>query len=174
MSDKFDDSGTKLILTPASIWVGLNLIRSFSDWKNAVMRISRISALLPIVLMLSACGIAKNKEPDQLAAPPRMAMETDLLTATPGYTGKILGAEVLASESGPLGEEQIIEINVPIDPDQVDRVEVISATGETIKQRRTAEILRNYENDNVGITLFLSREKNWRFKLKLIDNKEDY
>ena len=147
---------------------------SFTDWKNAFMKISRISALLLIVFILSACGTATKKEPNPLAVPPRISLETDLLTARPGYTGKILGAEVLASVPDSLGEEQIIEINVPVDPDKVDSVEVISPTGETIKQRRTAEILRNYENDNVGITLFLSPEKNWSFKLKLIDNKENY
>ena len=137
------------------------------------MKMSQIFVLLPIFLILNACGTAKNMEPNQLAVPPRMALQTDLLTARPGYTGKILGAEVLASEPGPLGEEQIIKINVPVDPEQVDRIEVISPSGETIKQRRTAEILRNYENDNVGITLYLSREKNWSFKLKLIDSNEE-
>lgn len=126
-----------------------------------------------MVLIPVACGTAKHAPPDQLTAPPRMVLETDVLTARPGYTGKILGAEVLASEPDPLGQEQIIEINVPVDPDKVDRIEVISPSGETIKQRRTAEILRNYENDNVGITLYLSKEKNWSFKLKLIDNMED-
>lgn len=137
------------------------------------MKNSQISALVPVVLLLTACGTADKAEENRLAVPPRMTLETDVLTARPGYTGKILGAEVLASEPGPLGEEQVIEINVPVDPDQVDRIEVVTPSGETIKQRRTAEILRNYETDNVGITLFLSREQNWRFKLKLIDNNED-
>lgn len=66
----------------------------------------------------------------------------------------------------------MIEINLPIDPDQVDQVRVVSPTGESLEQYREPEILRDYENNNVGVKIFLPRQKNLGFRLRLIDNVE--
>jgi len=129
-----------------------------------------ISLSLLSCFVLSSCSSGKTFSSDPIPAPPNTSLDTDILKARPGYKGKILGASVEESKIGPAGEIQAIKINLPIDPDQVDKVEVISPTGETIKQRRAAEILRNYESDNVGVTIFLSKDKNWEFKLRLIDN----
>ena len=129
--------------------------------------------LLMFCLILSGCSTGKKSSKDQIPAPPNTSLDTDTLSAKSGYKGRILGASIKESKIGPAGELQIIEINVPIDPDQVDNVEVISTTGETIKQRRAAEIIRNYESDNVGVTIFLSKDKNWEFKLRLIDNTQE-
>lgn len=129
-----------------------------------------------LLVLTTACSSArKNPFPNPVPPPPNTILETDTLVAKPGYTGKLLGASVADSTIDPDGEQQIIEINVPIDPDQidVDQVEVISPSGETLKQKKNAEIMRNYESDNVGITIFMSKEKNLSFKLRLIDNSED-
>lgn len=130
-------------------------------------------SLLLCCVVLSSCSSTKNLSGKPVPAPPNSSLETDTLKAKTGYKGKILGASVEESKIGPAGEVQIIEINVPIDPDQVDRVQVVSPTGETIKQQRAAEIMRNYESDNVGVTIFLSKDKNWEFKLRLIDNNPE-
>ena len=123
-----------------------------------------------VCLVLPSCSTGKKLSSDPIPAPPNTSLETDTLKAKTGYKGKILGASIEESKIGPAGELQIIEINVPVNPEQVDKVQVVSPTGEIIKQRRAAEIIRNYENDNVGVTIFLSKDKNWEFKLRLIDN----
>lgn len=138
------------------------------------MKIPRLISLsLLFCFVLSSCSTGKNLYSDPIPAPPNTSLETDTLKAKPGYKGKILGASVEESKMGPAGEVQIIQINLPVDPNQVDEVQVISPTGETVKQRRAAEIMRNYESDNVGVTIFLSKDKNWEFKLKLIDNTRE-
>ena len=127
-----------------------------------------------ILILTSSCTSTKSKPLFNNAPPPPVTvLETDTLQAKPGHTGKLLGASVETSKSDPGSDQQIIEINVPVNPDQVDEVQVISESGETIKQKRAAEIIRNYESDNVGITIFLSKEKNMSFKLRLIDNIEE-
>ena len=136
-----------------------------------IFRIIGLFLLLPFVFQ--ACSIDKNPTDNQLARPPVISLETDYLKIRPGYTGEILGAKVIDSYFASDGGEQIIEINVPVNPDQVDSVQVISPIGETVKQNKTAEILRNYESGNVGIILFLSNEKNLSFKLRLIDTFEE-
>jgi len=82
----------------------------------------------------------------------------------------VLDAEIIDSEIR--GESQKIEINIPIDPGQVDQIRVISSSGKKIKQEKAAEVMRDYENNNVGITIFLSKQKNLGFKLRLIDQPD--
>ncbi|MFT5396803.1 MAG: hypothetical protein ACI85N_002009 [Gammaproteobacteria bacterium] len=62
---------------------------------------------------------------------------------------------------------QFIEINASKDPKDVDRVKVISKSSKFITQDKSAEILKDYENNNVGIKLYLPKIKNWQ--LKFID-----
>lgn len=100
-------------------------------------------------------------------------IETGYLEAKPGYTGDVIGAEV---ENITINEErnlQIIDINVPIylDEDDIDRVKVFSKSGKPIPQNKEAEIFNDYENNNVGIKLYLPK-KNVGFKLKLIDESD--
>lgn len=140
------------------------------------MNLKLLSFMATFLVLTTACSsTSKNPFPNPVPPPPNIILETDTLEAKPGYTGKILGAIVKDSTIGPYGEQQIIEINVPVDPDQIDidQVRVISPSGETLKQIKNAEIMRNYETDNVGITIFISKEKNMSFKLRLIDKSED-
>ena len=124
--------------------------------------------------MLQGCAKGYQftpKTPQQTVPPPQTRIfETDYLEATPGYRGKLLGAEIIDAEID--DEQQIIEINLPIDPDQVDRVRVISPSGEKLKQTKEAEILRDYESDTVGLKIFLPRREGPGFRLRLIDNVE--
>jgi len=125
-------------------------------------------------LILQGCAKAyqsKSKTPQQAVPLPQPRIfETDYLEATPGYRGNVLGAEIIDAEIG--DEQQIIEINLPIDPDQVDQVRVMSPSGEKLKQTKEAEILRDYESDTVGLKIFLPRRESPGFRLRLIDNVE--
>ena len=103
-----------------------------------------------------------------MQTPSSSEIESGFLEARPGYTGNVLGAEV-EKVTIEAQQSQIIEINLPIDPDEVDRIQVLSVSGKPIPQDKTAQIVRDYENDNVGIKLYLPKKKDWVFKLKLID-----
>lgn len=125
------------------------------------------------ILISSCTSKYKNTSDNILFPPPNSFLETDLLESRPGFTGNVLGARVVESKIGPEGQQQIVNIELPVDPEKVDQVQVISESGQTLEQKRTAEILRNYENDNVGVIIYLSRQKNLSFRLRLIDNTGD-
>ena len=124
--------------------------------------------------MLQGCATgyeSTHKTGQQAVSPPQTRiLESGYLEPTPGYRGNLLGAEVVDTEIN--ADRQMIEINLPIDPDQVDQVRVVSPAGERLEQYREPEILRNYENNNVGVKIFLPQQKNLGFRLRLIDNVE--
>lgn len=125
-------------------------------------------------VMLQGCtaGYQSSRKTEQQNAPPPeiRVLESGQLEAIPGFRGGVIGAEVIDAEI--IDDQHIIEINLPIDPDRVDQVHVVSPSGEKLKQSREAEILRDYENDNVGLKIFLPRQKNLGFRLRLIDNSD--
>lgn len=125
--------------------------------------------LFSFTVIMPACAVQPD---DAIPAKTKKSLETGYLDANPGFVGDVLGAEVITIFEDKEQSLQIIEINVPTNPDNVDHVRVISETGKTIPQDRTAEILRDYENNNVGIKLYLPKQKNWSFKLKLMENQE--
>jgi len=134
--------------------------------------------IILVSVWLQGCA-SSNGSPshDSLkAAPPPpgiTTLDTGYLESTPGYTGSVLGTKIIGVSDLSAEELQIIEVSIPVDPDQVDEVQIISPSGSTLKQQRQAEILRDYENNNVGIKLYLPRQQKWGFKLKLIDKPED-
>lgn len=121
-------------------------------------------------LMLQGCAKGYQSTPKTAPPPQIRIFETGYLEATPGYRGNVLGAEIIDAVID--DEQQAIEINLPIDPGQVDQVRVISPSGEKLKQTKEAEILRNYETDTVGLKIFLPRRESPGFRLRLIDNVE--
>ncbi len=134
--------------------------------------------IILISVWLQGCasgnGSPGHDSPEAVPTPPGITtLDTGYLEATPGYTGSVLGAEVIGVSDLSAEELQIIEVSIPVDPDQVDEVRIISPSGSTLKQQRQAEILRDYENNNVGIKLYLPQQQKWGFKLKLIDKPED-
>jgi hypothetical protein len=94
-----------------------------------------------------------------------------LLEPNVGPKGDKPGAEIINSEIS--GELQSIEINVPVDPDSVDQVQVLDASGEPLPMSREDTIIQNYETNNVGISTQLPKSENTGFRLKLIDKPED-
>ena len=121
-------------------------------------------------LLLQGCAKGYQATPKTAPPPQSRIFETGYLEATPGYRGNVLGAEIIDAKID--DEQQIIEINLPIDPDQVDQVRVISPSGEMLKQTKKAEILRDYETDTVGLKIILPRRESPGFRLRLIDNVE--
>jgi hypothetical protein len=130
-------------------------------------------------LLLQAC--ASGLEPESSYTPPRGAapmeeksVDTGQLEATPGPRGDELGAEVIRYEQ--YDEYQTIELNVPIDHDlvdEVDQVQVMTPSGEVIPQSRQAQIVHDYETNNVGIKIHVPKSDNLGFRLKLIDHADD-
>lgn len=115
--------------------------------------------------------------PLSLAASPNntpslSTIETDVLQAKPAYTGKVLGAKIEQVTIDEQDQIQIIDISVAINPDKVNHIQVLSPSGDIVKQDRTAQILRDYENNNVGIKIFIPKQQNWVFKLRLMENPE--
>lgn len=124
--------------------------------------------LLLFPTLLLGCAVSEKTTGADVPYPPAIKfIDTDYLEATRGYKGEVLDAKIIDIESS--GDSQAIEINVPIDPDQVDQVVVISPSGKKLQQQKDAEVIRDYENNNVGITIFLPKQKNWSFKLRLVD-----
>jgi hypothetical protein len=99
------------------------------------------------------------------------SLDTGQLEATAGHKGDKIGAVVVNSELD--GEEKVVEIRVPIDPDLVDQVQVMTLDGETVNQSREARIIHNYETNNVGIWIRVPSRENVGFRLKLIDQSDD-
>ena len=134
--------------------------------------------IILISVWLQGCvtsyGSPKHDSRNALPPPPDVtALDTGYLETTPGYTGDVLGAKIIGVSE--ISEEELlmIEVSVPVDPDQVDEVRIISPSGKSLKQEKQAEILRDYENNNVGIKLFLPNQQKWDFKLKLIDMPDE-
>ena len=133
------------------------------------------TAVRIILISVWLQGCVSSHDSRKAVPPPSdiTILDTGYLESTPGYTGSVLGAEIIGV-SNIIGEELLmIEVSVPVDPEQVDEVRVISPSGNTIKQEKEAEILRDYENNNVGIKLFLPKQQKWGFTLRLIDSAKD-
>lgn len=134
-------------------------------------------AFLPALacLLLTACagGLrpqSSDAPPPPVAAPTQAGVVvSDELRFERGHRGNKLGAEVIGTEV--YGDQQIVEVRIPLPPDEVDQVQVLSPSGEPLKMSRETEIIRNYEINNVGIRFQTPKTGNLTFRLKLIDNE---
>ena len=134
-----------------------------------------ILSLLLAGLLLQGC--ASSMKPHSNYTPPpgsapteNSSRETGHLDPTPGYEGDQLGAEVISSDD--FGEMRSVEINVPIQPDLVDQVQVLTSEGEPMPLSREAQIIHNYETNNVGISIKVPKSDNLGFRLRLIDHPD--
>lgn len=135
-------------------------------------------AVLPVLfcLLLSAC--ATRLEPRSTYTPPPGAapmemktVDSDELRFERGSRGEKLGAEVVNSETE--GDLQSIELRIPLPPKEVDQVEVMSPSGEPVRMTREAQIIHNYETNDVGIKFQIPKSENMGFRLKLIDHPDN-
>ena len=167
--------GSLISFRSDSILISLKALTGCKIIMNHTRAIS-ISMLNIALVMGCTTGSALQKQPyntTETSPPVVTELNTGYLKATPGYRGDVLGAEIESISIISGGEQQSIKVNVPINPDLVDRVEVISTSGQTVKQNQKAEILRDYETNNVGIKLFLPKRKDLSFRLRLIDVPEN-
>jgi len=131
------------------------------------------------LLLIQGCAVGTGSSitssESQNNLPPSMAtgLDTGYLQATPGFKGDVIGAEVESVKTSPDGQFDTIEVSVPVDPQQVDQVQVITGSGKIVKQPTAVEVIRDYENNKVEIRFLLSKQKNFGFKLKLIDLADD-
>jgi hypothetical protein len=127
-------------------------------------------------LLLQGC--ASSLEPRSTYIPPAGAalpekgsLDTGQLEPTVGYKEDQLGAEVVNTEV--LGDMRSVEINVPIQPDLVDQIQVLTESGEPIPLSRDAQIIHNYETNNVGIIIRVPTDEKVGIRFRLIDHADD-
>lgn len=130
------------------------------------MNLKSFSCLLAVVLLASGC--ASTPDTSQ-----RTERTSATLEAVPGFTGDKLGIEVEQVTPVEGGKLQAIDLNLPMEPVMVDRVEVLTPEGKLIEQQREAEIVPETDERGVGLRIYLSKRKNWEFRLRLIDLPED-
>jgi len=126
-------------------------------------------------LLLTSCyGHKARRTGHADSPPPRLAaVESANLRAVPGYTGDRLGAEITDISNLPGEDIQAIGISIPIEFGRVGRIEVVSPAGDPIQQQREADIVQQDDGKNVGIRLFLPKRKDWEFRLRLYDDRDD-
>jgi hypothetical protein len=133
-----------------------------------------ISILIGLLLQ----GCAGSMQPRSTYIPPAGAapmekgsLDTGKLEPTVGYKEDQLGAEVVNTEV--LGDMRSVEINVPIQPDLVDQIQVLTESGEPIPLSRDAQIIHNYETNNVGIIIRVPTDEKMGIRFRLIDHADD-
>lgn len=135
----------------------------------------RKTARLICGLMLLGIASSGNSQDTNNASVPGLedtnlkVLETDILQNVAGFKGGLLDAEVIEIIDTDDGQSQEINIVVPVDPAEVDRVQVLSPSGQPIKLKRPPQISMDHENNEVGIIVTLPKNKKLGFKLKLID-----
>lgn len=119
-----------------------------------------VQSLSATALITLACGLCMAKNVSEI--------ETGLLTAVPGIVGSRLGAKVLTIDDGQ-GEGTVVHVDVPIDPKKVDTVEVYDTYGNKVPQISKPDLIKDYEDNRVGVKLHLDKKQGFEFRLRLID-----
>jgi hypothetical protein len=135
----------------------------------SIQSIVGLPALFVCALAFEVVDAQAENNPDLTDA---RVVETGVLQSVPGFTGDVLGAEVIAITPGE-NDTQVIDIVIPVDPDKVDRIRVMTADGKPLKQKEAVEFSRDHENGELGITLKLNKKQKLGFKFKLIDLPDD-
>ncbi len=144
----------------------------------SVLKYSRLIAALALCALLAA-GCAPKHKGRRVglanAPPPSLqAIESGNLRAEPGFTGDRIGVRILGVTDLPDEELQAIDLDVPLDAGQIDRVEIFAPGGRPIEQPKDAEIKPLPNPDNAGIRIFLPKRKDLEFRIKLIDEPDNF
>ena len=139
---------------------------------------SERNLFIPVLIGLLLQGCAGSMQPRSTYVPPpgaapteKGSLDTGQLEPTVGFKEDQLGAEVVNTEV--VGDMQSIEINVPIQPDLVDQIQVLSESGELIPLSRDAQIINDYENNTVGIIIQMPKRESPGIRFRLIDHDDD-
>ena len=100
------------------------------------------------------------------------ALQSDWLELVKGYRGKTVGAELVEIEDGDTAGMQKVTLAIPktaiSDPDVIEEVVVV---GKMPEQREPLDIsyewLDDYDSDNYGLVIRLSKDTQWPIRLYL-------
>ena len=126
--------------------------------------------LLPLMVGTTAADDADADTENQNSLP--IINETTSLKAVEGYIGDQLGAEVKEVIIDRKNGGRVIEVHIPVDPEKADEIQVITESGNVLKKDKIEQVIKDYENNNVGVKFYLPKQKNWVFKIRLIDNSD--
>lgn len=144
----------------------------------SVVKHSRLMLALALCALLVAGCAPKHKgrRVGIANAPPPTLQEIESgdLRAEPGFTGDRIGVRILGVTDLPEEDLQAIDLDVPLDAGRIDRVEIFSPGGRPIEQPKDAEIKPLADPDNAGIRIFLPKRKDLEFRIKLIDEPDNY
>ena len=127
-----------------------------------------VYVLFELVVLPYTGGHLYAQESNEYPADTKI-LETDVLQSIAGFKGGLLDAEVIAITESDDGESNTLNIVVPLDPSEVDRVQVFSPSNKPIKLKRAVEVIMDHENHEIGIILTLPKNNKLGFRLKLID-----
>lgn len=121
--------------------------------------------------VLIACVTALLLLPGLSPAQQDEVLKTDWMELVKGYRGKTVGAEVReVKENGEDGTRTII-LAIPkeaiADPDEIEEVVVVGRKPEEPEPLLDVRIewLDDYDNDNYGLKIYLSKDSNWPIRL---------
>ena len=121
------------------------------------------------ILSVALAGEKKVRQTDTTA---EKSKETATLMAKKGEVEKLLGAtvqEVILEDNGNFA---LVSVQVPFDPENLDKIEILGAQGKPLAGDKISQVLKDYENDNVGIKFRLKKRKNWEFKIRFYDDSK--
>ena len=96
------------------------------------------------------------------------------LEARPGYIGSILGVQIEKVLDSEYPESKVIELSVPMAPEWVGGVQVLTPEGALIPQPRDVGMSRNPENNRLQMKIHLPKNKELGFRLKLISETDKF
>lgn len=120
----------------------------------------RTKSFLATILLTATCNLASAEDTPGL--------ETGILLAAPGNMGNRLGAKVLTIEDEN-SQGTFIHIDVPVNPKKIYKVEVYDKHGQKIPQISNPDIIKDHEDNRVGVKLHLDRKRGFEFRLRFID-----
>ena len=131
-----------------------------------------IALLLTLFLNTWTTAVAHAQSQDTSVPVGASVIETGILQNAVGFTDVVLGAEVIAitpAENNTL----VIDVVIPVNPDDVDLIRVVTPDGNPLKQYQPMEISMDHENKEVSVILKIVKKDKLGFKFRLIDLPED-
>ena len=120
--------------------------------------------LLTAIVLTVACAGETRDRSSIVAAP----VVTDILSASPGYTGDRIGAMVERVNLSD-NDYQTIRIEVPLEAEKIDVIDVFDADNQLIEQEQEMQVFPADRNDRSTVEIYLPKGSKFRFQLHLID-----
>ncbi len=98
---------------------------------------------------------------------------TGVLINEPGHVGDELGAVVRDSYLSEDGAQQVIEVEIPVEPASVHGIEVLEADSPAPKPAASVEVDPDYDSNKVGVRVYLTPGRRLEFRLRLAGPEPD-